>query len=136
MIIDAKQIGSWSLSNPRCLTTVLHELIHVLYEQRHLKRLGEEEYTAVGHTRERWLDRWASLLLDEFDVDRLVDTLVRGLAKKEDGQPWSLQEVEAAQGIDWVQGLLGALKQMPHGIAKGYGSFEPGKWRSKTSPLW
>ena len=37
VIIDAKQIGSWGLKNPRCLTTVLHELIHVLYEERHLR---------------------------------------------------------------------------------------------------
>ena len=41
VIIDAKQIGSWGLKNPLCLTTVLHELAHVLYEERHLKRLGE-----------------------------------------------------------------------------------------------
>ena len=75
VIIDAKQIGSWGLKNPRCLTTVLHELIHVLYEERHFKRLGEEEYTADADTRERWLDGWASSLLDEFDVDRLVNVL-------------------------------------------------------------
>ena len=29
VIIDTKQIGSWRLNNPRCLTTVLHELIHI-----------------------------------------------------------------------------------------------------------
>ena len=114
VIIDAKQIGSWGLKNPRCLTTVLHELIHVLYEGRHLKRLGEEEFTADADTRERWLDGWAISLLDEFDVDRLVDALVGGLATKDDGQPCSLQELDAAQGIDWVQGAAGCgLNQIP-----------------------
>ena len=116
VIIDAKQIGSWSLKNPRCLTTVLHELIHVVYEERHLKRLGEEEYVADADTRERWLDGWATLLLDEFDVDRLVDGLVGEIAKKDDGQPWSLREMDEAQGVDCVQGLLDGLYQMPSSI--------------------
>ena len=113
VIIDAKQIGTWGLNNPRCLTTVLHELIHVLYEERHLKRLGEKEYTADADTRERWLDGWATSLLDEFDVDCLVDALVGGLATKDDGQPWSLRELDEAQGLDWVQGLLDRLNHVP-----------------------
>ena len=113
VIIDAKQIGSWGLDNPRCLTTVLHEMIHVLYEERHLHRLGEEEYVADPDTRERLLDACATLLLDEFDVDRRVDALVGVLAKKEDGQPWSLAEMDEAQGVDWVQGLLDGLQEMP-----------------------
>ena len=49
-----------ALNNSRCLTTVLHEFIHVLREERHLERLGEEEYTADGDTWERWLDGWVS----------------------------------------------------------------------------
>lgn len=113
VIIDANQIGPWGLNNPLCLTTVLHELIHVLLEVRHLERLGEEEYTANACTRERWLDSWACLLLDEFDVDRLVDALVGTFAKKDDGQPWSLRELDEAQGIDWVQGLLDGLNRLP-----------------------
>ncbi len=113
VIVDANQIGPWGLNNPRCLTTVLHELIHVLLEVRHLERLGEKEYTADAHTRERWLDGWACLLLDEFDVDRLVDVLVAVLAKKDDGQSWSLRELDEAQGIDWVQVLLKNLNGLP-----------------------
>ena len=113
VIVDASQIGPWALSNARCLITVLHELIHVLREERHLERLGEEEYTAGGDTRERWLDGWACLLLDEFDVDRLVDVMVGGLATKEDGQPWSLRELDEAQGLDWVHGLLDTLDRLP-----------------------
>ena len=113
VIIDASQIGPWALNNARCLTTVLHELIHVLQEERHLERLGKEEYTTAADTRERWLDDWACLLLDEFDVDRLVDVMVGGLATKEDGQPWSLRELDEAQGLDWLQGLLGSLNRLP-----------------------
>ena len=112
-IVDAKQIGPWGLNNSRCLITVLHELIHVLREQRHLERLGEEEYTADADTRERWLDGWACLVLDEFDVDRLVDALVGGLAKKDDGSPWSLRELDEAEGLDWVHGLLDSLDRLP-----------------------
>ena len=92
---------------------MLHELIHVLLEARHLGRLSEEEYTADVYTRERWLDGWACLLLDEFDVDRLVDALVGGIAKKDDGQSWCLRELDEAQGIDWVQGLLDTLNRLP-----------------------
>ncbi len=113
VIIDAKQIGSWGLKNPLCLTTVLHELAHVLYEERHLKRLGEEEYTADANTRERLLDGCSSSLFDEFCVDRLVDVLVRVIVTKDDGGPWSLRELDEAQGIDWVQWLLDSLTQTP-----------------------
>ena len=112
-IVDAGQIGPWGLNNSRCVITVLHELIHVLREERHLERLGEEEYTADGDTRERLLDGWACLVLDEFDVDRLVDTLVGGLAKKDDGNPWSLRELDEAEGLDWVHGLLDSLDRLP-----------------------
>ena len=113
VLINANVLGNWSLTNPRCLTTVLHELCHVFYEGIHLKRIGEEEYTAVGDTRERCLDRWATLLIDEFDVDRLVDRIVHGIATKADGQPWSLRELEEVQGVDWVQGLLDRLSHLP-----------------------
>ena len=113
VIVDAGQIGQWALNNSRCLTTVLHELIHVLREERHLERLGEEEYTADGDTRERWLDGWACLLLDEFDVDRLVDVILGVVASKEDGQPLSLRELDEAQGLDWVHGLLDTLNRLP-----------------------
>ena len=113
VFVNAKVLGPWSLTNPRCLVTVLHELSHVIYEAFHLKRVGEEEYTAAGETRERCLDRWASLLLDEFDVDRLVDRIVQGVATNSDGQPWSLRELEEAQGVDWVRGLLERLGNLP-----------------------
>ena len=113
VIIDAGQIGPWPLSNAQCLITVLHELVHVLLEERHLERLGEEEYTADRDTRERLLDGWARLLRDEFDVDRLVDVIVGGVASKEDGQSWSLRELDAAQGLDWVDGLLDTLNRLP-----------------------
>ena len=117
VFIDADQIGRWNLRDAQCLITVLHELGHVVYEGRHVERLGDEEYTADGYTRERWLDRWASRLLDEFSVDRLVDTQVRGLAAKDDGQPWSLQELDEAQGVDWVNHLLDALTTMPEDVS-------------------
>ena len=66
-------------------------MIHVLYEERHLHRLGEEEYVADPDTRERLLDACATLLLDEFDVDRRVDALVGVLAKPEstEGNRWT-----------------------------------------------
>ena len=116
VVIDVNEMGPWSLNNPRCLTTVLHELSHVLCEVRHLKRLGEEEYTAIGDTRERWLERWATLILDEFIVDRLVDGILWRTASKDDGQPWSLRELEESQGLDWIDGLLDRLDQMPQFI--------------------
>jgi hypothetical protein len=116
VVIDANHLGVWGLNNARCLTTVLHELTHVLFEARHLKRLGEKEYTATGDTRERWLDRWASVILDEFDVDRTVDAVIREIASKDDGQRWSLRELEEAQGVNWSQSLFDALDRMPQFI--------------------
>ena len=120
-------MGSWRFNNARCLTTVLHELSHILCEERHLQRLGEEEYTAFADTRERLLDGWASMLLDEFDVDRLVDALLRGLATTSEGRPWSLQELEEAQGADWIQGLRAGLHQMPDFVDEKVWEFRTGR---------
>ena len=116
VIIDASQTGPWKPNNPRWRTTVLHELFHVLLDGRYLVSRGEEEYTAVADTRERWLHRWARRLLDEFAVNRLVDHLVRSLLMKDDGQPWSLRELEEAQEVDWVPALLDELNQMPEAL--------------------
>ena len=127
VVIDANMIGPWSLNNPGCLITVLHELSHVLCEVRHIERLGKEEYTATGDTRERWLDRWATLILDEFIVDRIVDRIIQGIATKEDGQPWSLRELEEYQGIDWVSGLLDRLDHMPKFVDEKVSEFR--NWR-------
>ena len=127
VVIDANQMGSWRFNNARCLTTVLHELSHILCEERHLQRLGEEEYTAFADTRERLLDGWASMLLDEFDVDRLVDALLRGLATTSEGRPWSLQELEEAQGADWIQGLRAGLHQMPDFVDEKVWEFRTGR---------
>ena len=134
VLINAKVLGNWSLTSPRCLTTVLHELCHVFYEAIHLKRVGEEEYTAVGDTRERCLDRWATLLVDEFDVDRLVDGIVRGIATKADGQPWSLRELEEAQGVDWGQGLLDRLSYLPGFVDENVWRYQT--WRMKIEDLY
>ena len=112
VVIDAEQIGQWSLNNPRCLTTIFHELCHVLFETHHLRALGTEEYVATPDTREQLLASKARLLLDEFAADRLVNSLVSAIAKKENGQPWSLREIEEAQGMDWVNSLLGSLARM------------------------
>ena len=116
IIIDANQIGPWSLNNPRCLTTVLHELFHIPCEGRRLERLGEEEYTAGNDTPERMLDRQANLLLDEFDVDRQVDGFLQSTKTDADGQPWSLLRLNEALGEDWIQGLLAGLDEMPQVI--------------------
>ena len=116
VIIDANLIGQWSLTNAQCVTTVLHELSHVVYEGQHLAMLGEEEFTADRDTRERWLDRWARTLLDEFRADRLVDSLVRALATNENGRPWTLRELDEAQGVIWRESLLAGLRTMPETI--------------------
>ena len=134
VIIDANVLGPWSLTSPRCFTTVVHELCHVLYEADHLKRLGEGEYTSVEDTRERRLNLWATLFVDEFDVDRLVDGVVRGVLGKGDGQFWSLRELEEAQGVDWVHGVLDTLDEMPQFIDENILQFQT--WRIDIENLY
>ena len=112
-VIDANQGSPWSLNDPDCLITVLHELLHVPYEARRLEMLGEDEYTAGNSTAERMLSRDANLLIDEFAVDRTVDALLPLFAKDGDGQPMSLRGVKEALGEDWVQHLLAELDRMP-----------------------
>ena len=116
VVIDANQMGPWGLENPTCLTTILHELSHVLYEVRHIEKLGDEEYCSDTDTAERLLDGWARTLVNEFDVDRLVDCVVPVMATKDDGQPWSLRELDEAQSVDWVDLMLTELEQMPRFI--------------------
>lgn len=128
VIVDAGQVGSWEPNNPRWFTTVIHELFHVLLNGRHLLSRGEENYTAVATTREQLLHRWATRLLDEFAVDRLVDHLARSLVRRDDGDPWSLRELEEAQGVDWVQALLDGLNQMPEAL-------DDNIWRYRTSRM-
>ena len=129
VVIDARQVDSWELTNARCLTTLLHELSHVLFEERHVQRLGEEEYTTSADTRERCLDRWASVLLDEFDVDRMVDSLLQGLTETGEGRTWSLQELEEAQGVDWAEGLRSALLQLPDLVEEKVWDYQIGRMK-------
>ena len=109
VIVDALSIGPCRLDNPRCLATVLHELGHVLREETHLQNLGEEEFVSIATTREDWLSGWSRTVVDEFDVDRLVDTILGALATTTDGQPLSLRFLEDAEDVDWVQTLLKGL---------------------------
>ena len=126
VVVNADAVNPWNLNNPNCLITVSHELFHVMYEASRLKRLGEGEYTAGNNNAERMLDRWANLLLDEFDVDRRVDALVRALTMKEDGHSWSLRELKEALGEDWVQGLIDSLDRAPQVVDEEVGRYLAG----------
>ena len=116
VIVDARLMNQWSIDNPWCFITILHELGHVLLETHHLHTLGPEEYVTVADTRERMLAKRARLLLDEFSVDRLVDSIVHAIAKNEIGQPSSLREIDEARGLNWPQELSRRLHQMPNFI--------------------
>ncbi|MXX80316.1 MAG: hypothetical protein F4Y69_04675 [Chloroflexi bacterium] len=113
VVIDALSVSPYRLDNPRFLVTMLHELGHVLREESHLKRLGKQAFTAIPATREQWLSNWAKIIIDEFDVDRLVDTLLRRLATTDGGRPLSLRNVEDAECFDWIGALLDGLGALP-----------------------
>ena len=113
IVIDAKQGNPWSPENLQCLITVLHEILHVPQEVRRLEMLGEEEYTAGNDTAQRMLNRNANLLIDEYDVDRRVDALLRLFVTDGNGQPLSLRELKEDEGEDWAQALLDSLDRMP-----------------------
>ena len=113
IVIDANHGNPWSPENLQCLIMVLHELLHVPQEVRRLEMLGEEEYTAGNDTAERMLNRNANLLIDEYNVDRIVDALLPLFVTDGSGQPLSLRELKEAEGEDWVQALLYGLDRMP-----------------------
>ena len=113
VVVDARLMKQWSIDNPWCLITILHELGHVLLETHHLHTLGPEEYFADADTRERVLVKRAKSLLDEFSVDRLVDLIVFAIAKNESGRPCSLRELDEARGLNWPQEFSNRLNQMP-----------------------
>ena len=116
VLIDAEMVGKWSLDNPWCLVATLHELGHVLFEARALRMLGDESYPMTAETKERLLVNLAKSLIEEYDVDRLVDEIIRIVCKKEDGKPWTLREMEEAKGVDWVGGLMSGLYEFPQTI--------------------
>ena len=134
VIIDANHTAPWTLSNPNFLVTLLHELSHVLRETLHFRRLGVEEYTATADTRERWLERWASLILDEYKVDRIVDGVLYEIARNEDGELLSLREIDERGGGDWVAGLLERLDCTPQFVTRKSGSFSEEKLIYKFLP--
>ena len=53
-----------------------------------------------------------------------MDVIVSGLATKDDGQPWSLRELDEAQGLDWVHGLLDSLSRLPKFIDEDVWKFQ------------
>ena len=114
VVVDALSIAPFRLDNARCLATVLHELGHVIREESHLQRLGEDEFVSTSTSKERCLADWAKAVIDEFDVDRLVDSCLAVLATTAGGQPLSLREVEEAEGVDWVRTLLKELDALPN----------------------
>ena len=116
VLIDGNFVVPWSINNPWCLTTVLHEFFHVVYKGRQAKRLGDGVDSANGDTKESRLNSLASSLLDENYVDCSVDAIVRAIATNESGEPLTLLALEEAKGLDWVKGLLNALDQMPQFI--------------------
>ena len=123
VVIDSLSIGPCRLDNPHFLATVLHELGHVLREEAHLRRLGEERFVTPATTREAWLSRWATTVVDEFDVDRFVDSLLGVVATTAEGQPLSLRYIEDSEGVDWVHTLLKGLGSLPENVdssVRGY----------------
>lgn len=113
VLVDATFLNPWSLNNPACLPTLLHELFHVIQESIRLERLGYEEYFASADTAERLLDAWANRVVDEFDIDRLVDRTIQAVATGGDGQRLSLLELHEALNVDWVGGLTDVFNKAP-----------------------
>jgi len=84
-----------------------------MFEGQHLRRLGIEEYTDNSYTKDRLLKTWATILLDEFRADWLVDVILNETATNDSGQPWSLRALHEAQGVDWQQTLIRFVDEMP-----------------------
>lgn len=116
VVVDALAIEPCRLDNARCLATVLHELGHVLRNESHLRIVGEESFISIEETRERCLSDWAKTIVDEFDVDRLVNSLLGALATTTQGNPLSLRYLEEAEGVDWVRTLLDGLSALPKSV--------------------
>ena len=127
VLIDANIVVPWSISNPWCLTTVLHELFHVVFKGHPLMRLGNAEDSDFGDTRESLLNSVARSLLIENYVNCAVDAAVHEIATKDNGEPVSLLELEKAKGSDWVEGLLLALDRMPQFIDEKILQFQIGQ---------
>ena len=127
ILIDTTELGTLDNTNGWFLTTIVHELIHVIFEGEHLQWRGHNEYLAPSETAEQLLRGWAKSILDEFDVDQYVDVIVEMVAKNDKGEPFSLLELEEAKGMDWANGTLSALQKMPSLVDKNVEKYKTGQ---------
>lgn len=127
VLVDSNGFATLENTNPGFLTTILHELVHVIFEGEHLESLGQEEFLAPIVTSEQVLRGWAKSILDEFDVDQYVDVIVEMCAKNDKGEPLSLLELERAKDIDWAEGTLSALHKVPHLVDSNVGKYKTGQ---------
>lgn len=127
VLVDASFVIPWSLNNPWCFVGLLHEFVHVVLEARAIQRVGKERYAEIDNTRERYLDGLSTSLIDEYQVDLYVDAIVRKFCTKDNGEPWSLRELEEVRGLDWIGALKTALEEMPRRIDDIVGRYRVGK---------
>lgn len=116
VLIDANIIDRWNLGDPWCLVAVLHEFGHVVFRSRSLKKLGKDNTTEFEFSKEREFDKLAILLMEEYDVDRFLDMLVGMYCKKDNGEPFSLRELEHVKEVKWIEALVLGLENMPQKI--------------------
>ena len=113
VIIDASQMDACDCTSPRFVATLYHELVHVRFNSCGVANEREDETVINPWSREAWLNGCAETILDEYDVDRHVDVVLRSVCKKSDGGDLRLRELEEAYQLDWVGGLVRGLNRMP-----------------------
>lgn len=132
VILDARLFCQYGLRHPLALATFVHELMHVFFETGHLLREGVDAFKAPPFTKESLIQRSATSLIDEFDVDCWVDDLLMAdgfLARFgfDDCPGMTLRTVYETVEVDWPAHAVACFSDMPAAIEEKVNAYLEGK---------
>lgn len=121
VILDARLFCQNGLRHPLSLAIFMHELMHVHFNAGHLLRNGVDAFKAPPFTKESLIQRSATSLIDEFDVDCWVDHLLmaEGFVSRfgfEDCSEITLRKAYESIEVDWPTHLIECLSDMPAAV--------------------
>lgn len=114
IIIDSQFLGTWPVSSEgRAIVTILHELCHVYFYGHYYRLFGKEFFINQDDSSMQLFKLLAYNLMDEHKVDKMVDAILRTIAKNDRGTDLTLLDVENAYQADFYNSSLESLRKLP-----------------------
>ncbi len=118
VILDARLFCQYGLRHPLSLGPFMHEMMHVVFNTGHLLRNGVNAFKNPPFTKESLVQRSATSLIDEFDVDCWVDDLLvaEGFLARfgfDHCSDMTLHNIYESVEVDWPAHAVECLSNMP-----------------------